>query len=107
MTNKNKKTRQPERKTRYTDEERTNYVRLLQDLYPKIPHPLLMEYIKVHELREFGTESVREKVEKTLDAIAENPDLTYFGTNGFQQEIEENKGFKIVNNLEEISNKKE
>lgn len=99
MTNKNKQTRPQPKKTRYTDEERTLYVGLLKDLYPKIPPPLLMEYIKVHELREFGNDSIKEKVEKTLDAISENPDLTYFGTNGFQETMEENKGFKITTNL--------
>lgn len=96
MTNKNKRTKKEERKTRYTDEERKCYVGLLQQLYPKIPEPLLMEYIKVHEIREFGSGTMKEKVERTLDSIADQPDLTYFGTNGFQSEIAENKGFKIT-----------
>lgn len=108
MTNKNKSTRAPEDKPEYKpptyrcylESEKEKYMKELFKLYPKHPKPLLEMIFKVHEMETFGTDEQKENIKELMDSIPDNPDLSYFGTNGFQEEIEENKGYKIVENID-------
>lgn len=108
MTNKNKSTREekPEptkpRHTALLQSEKEEYLEKLMKLYPKLPKPMLEMIIKVYEKDLYGTDEEKEHMQKIFDEMPKRPDLTYFGNNGFQPEITENKGFKIENNLNNI-----
>lgn len=101
MTNKDKKTKEHKKKMKekvykgWTQEERENYLATLVNMYPKHPKELLYKILLFHERYTFATDEERFKMDALLDAIGKQPDLTYFGKDGFQEEIEENKGFKV------------
>jgi hypothetical protein len=111
MTNKDKSREdreKPENKQpRYTallESEKAQYLEKMVKLYPKHPKPLLEMILRVYEKELYGTDEEREHIKNTMDNLKARPDLSYFGKNGFQEEIVENKGFTVERTIRENLN---
>lgn len=80
---------------KFLDSERAEYMAKLVKKYPKHPVPLLEMILTVWEKEQFGTDEEKQAIKHYMGTIGDKPDLNYFGKNGFQEEIVENKGFTV------------
>ena len=109
MANPNKKKGKSEKKRGYSQEERSELIKLMKIEWPKMPEPLLYSCIDVEEKRVYGNNFERRVTQNILDSMPINISLDCFKRDPFDPKNPwgniESKGMEIKENFKlEFSN---